>query len=294
MSTEESGKLKIYFEQLTYYVKNYWIIVTALIIIYAFWNTYEMRMTKHAIDELRAELKDSKKYAIKVNNRNQIEGFELKKISDKDYKFMLAGLIERYLVKSAEDLKARAGRNKTYKNIKEFFAFQSGPNGLKEFYYNFIYSKNNPNKSEEILALEKQGQADFMKFLSNLALNLRDKNIPQSKDTLGVNAKDIIYTVKGKRFTVEFKIQMKTAGVTKEGIAYKNIPQEAWFKLEGYINEEDSHEILNPLGIKFNSIQARPTLHPQKALDAIKLKREKEKREQKRREIMQKNKKRRY
>lgn len=288
------GKLDDYFTQATYYVKNFWKTVTILLLLYLFWDTFETRMMRVELTRLADEIRDSKRYAIKVNNRNNIEGFELKKITDSAYKYVIAAKIEQYLVKSAEDLTARAGKLKKFKDHMELFNYQKGTGGLREFYYNFIYSADNPNKSEEIIALEKQGQKAFINFLTKLAINLRQNNIPQSKDSLGINAKDIIYSVKDNKFVIEVKIQIKTAGITKEGISYKNIPQVAWFKLEGYINEEFSHEIINPLGIKFNSIEARPTLHPEEALNAIKLKKEKEKREAKRKAIMKKQQEKRY
>lgn len=288
------GRLDNYFTQATYYVKNYWKTVTILFLLYLFWNTYETRMMRVELARIADEVRDSKKYAIKVNNRNNIEGFELKKITDSSYKYVIAAKIEQYLVKSAEDLTARAGTLKKFKDAKELFSYQKGAGGLNEFFYNFIYSPNNSNKSKEIIALETQGQNEFKAFITKLAINLRQNNIPQSKDSLGVNAKDIVYAVKDNGFIIEVKVQMKTAGITKEGISYKNIPQVAWFRLEGYINEEDSHEIINPLGIKFNSIQARPTLHPEEALNAIKLKREEKEREAKRKAIMKKQQEKRY
>ena len=266
-----NDRLKEYFEQIAYYNMNYNKAITVLILVLGFWGIYEVNGIKSSIDKNTAELKLAKKYAISTNNRNQIKGFEKEKLTDEKYKFIIAGYLEKYLVKSAYDLASRSNK-KEFSDYNEFFSAQNGTGGLKEFYYNFIYSPKNPeSKSDEIVELETQGQTAFKSLIQKYFVHFRKKEFPLVKDSLGANLKDIDYNFNGNKFVISVKIQMVTAGVTPDGIAYKNLHQTAYFKASGYIDEDNSDPILNPLGIKFNAFtDVLPVLNPTtKAINAL-------------------------
>lgn len=253
-------KLQKYFDELSYYMGNYWRFITILSLTALLWLAYELHEVKSAINKNTVAVKQSNKYAVMVNTQNQIRGFEKEKLTDETYKFMIAGIVERYLVKSAYDLVSRSGTKK-FKDYNEFFDAQLGSGGLKEFYYNFIFTSNK-NKDKKILALEKEGQQAFLSLIKKYFFHLRKKEIPLAKDTLGVNLEDISYFFNEDTFKITVKIRMITAGVTIDGIAYKNIPQTAKFELAGYIDVDSTHPVLNPLGIRFNKIVAYPVLTP--------------------------------
>ena len=239
-------------------MSNYWRVITILSLLALFWLGWVLDGVRGAIEENTAATKQSNQYAIKVNDRNQIEGFEKIRLTDEKLKFVIVGYIERYLVKSAYDLTSRS-ETKVFANHMEFFNSQLGTGGLKEFYYNFVYSKNT---NEKFMKLQTDGQSSFEALVKKYFLHLRRKELPVSIDVLGTNLKDIKYFFNDDKFKLECVIQMVTAGVTADGISYSNIIQSGSFSLEGYIDISSTDPTLNPLGIKFSKIDAVPALTP--------------------------------
>ena len=270
-------KLEKYFDQLSYYMGNYHRFVTILLILVIFIVCYVVYGIKASLDKNTKAILESNKYAVMVNTQNQIRGFEKERLTDETYKFVIAGIIERYLVKSHADLSSRTGK-KEFKDYKDFFSAQIGSGGLKEFYYNFIFNASKSKKTN-FPELEKQGQASFLMFLRKQFLHFRNLDIPIVKDTQGTNLKDIRYTFNDDKFKISVLIYMKTSGVSLDGIAYQNVKQTAKFELEGYVDVDGTHPVFNPLGIRFNKITASPALNP-KEINALRVKKKKRVRSQ--------------
>lgn len=251
-------KLQRYFEELSYYMSNYWRVITIMSLLAILWLGWVLNGIKAAIEENTAVTKQSNQFAIKVNDRNQIEGFEKIRLTDEKLKFVIVGYIERYLVKSAYDLTSRS-ETKAFANYQEFFDAQLGTGGLKEFYYTFIFTKNQEEKFSE---LQTSGQESFVTLIKKYFIHLRRKEFPVAIDVLGTDLKDIKYYFNDDKFKLECVVQMVTAGVTVDGISYSNIVQSAHFAVEGYIDINSSDPTLNPLGIRFSKIEATPALTP--------------------------------
>lgn len=256
-------KLNGYVATATYITMTYYKFITIFALIGVFWIGIALNNVANAIDANTKATKERNRYAVVANNNWQIRGLETEKLTDGAYKFVIAGIIERYLVKSAYDLTLRAGK-KSFKDIQEFHKSQTGGGGLKEFFEVYVISKTDNKEHKEYAQL---GIEDYKKFLRKLNILLRRKELPVVKDTLGVNNADIAFAIKDNKFSIEVKIHMYVAGVALDGTTYTNRPTYGVFKLKGYVDIDESHPVLNPLGVKFFAIEAEPALNPDEGVN---------------------------
>lgn len=261
-------RLKNYFDEALYYSFTYKKTAFSIFMVWMAWNTYENRQFRLIVEENTKVVQESSKYGIVTTDSYIVKGFEKQKITDIHYKFVVAQILSGYLVKSQSDLLINSGGLKSFKSWEDMFKAQKGSSGFIEFYQYYINGKSeNKDYQEKVV----QGKASFTAMLQKFNIMLRRKEIPIIKDTLPIKENDIRYVSQDNIFSIEVDVYMKTAGVTMDGIQYKNIPQVANIKAKGYIDAEESHPILNPLGIKFYELDITPVTNPKEA-NAIRLK----------------------
>lgn len=250
---------KKYTKDAVYLARMYNKAITILGLIAVIYFAHGQHKMADAVNKNTAATIKQSQYVIKVNNANQIRGFERELLTDVTYKFAIAKIIEDYLVLSAIDLTQGTGRRE-FHDFKALYNAQKGVGGLKEFDLNFIQTKTS---DENLQALSFKGRESLANALKKINLLLTERQIPLSIDSQRIQAKDIAFRTKGSGFEIDVDIYHHIAGVIADGSAsYKNIRAKSVFKLKGYIDAEQSHPVLNPLGVKFYDILMLPALSP--------------------------------
>lgn len=252
--------LKEYWQTFSYHtIRNTKFYFSAFLIIYS-WNTYETRGLKIAVEDNTLEIRDSKKYGFMVTPSYQIVGMQKEKVTEEAYPDAIAAIIERYLVKSRYDLTVRSGK-RLFDNVSDFYKNQGGANGLQDFYKVFIATKSKDNK---IVEKSLEGKAKLVKYMRKLIIFMSENELPLSEDTIDTDV--VSFVAKDNKFSIDVKIKMYIAGVTKGGTAFRNRLTYSRFQLKGYIDVEESHPIKNPLGVKFYDIETEPALNPKDSI----------------------------